>query len=175
MDDIAEGRKTLPDVVGDSRKLQKEVLEELEAHRQLIGTSIRDALKEQSIIGHCPQGQQGLSVRKAHRQAPRRLQRLPHLHRRRTPCRSTGRVQKTETLCSTSDAPVIKVMNPGRRPWVFCVNMNCPSRGKELLTKPIHGAKPAEEMPEEPVPELEAQAEEPSTEAPTEVEERTVE
>jgi hypothetical protein len=65
-------------------------------------------------------------------------------------------------------------MNPGRRPWVLCVNMNCPNRGKELAAKPIPGAKPQEEMPSEPVPEREAEAEAPGSEAPTEVEEKAV-
>jgi DNA topoisomerase-1 len=175
MDEIAEGRKALVDVVGDSRKLLSECLAELEANRQLIGGSIREALKEQAIIGRCPKDGQGLMVRKA-RSGKRFVGCLGYPNCDQTyPLPQYGRIQKTQEMCATCDAPIIKIMNPGRRPWVLCVNMNCPSRGKELVTKPIPGSQPAEAMPEEPVPEREAEAEGASSDAPTEVEERTVE
>lgn len=176
MDEIAEGRKTLPEVVGDSRKLLSEVLVELEANRQAIGGSIREALKEESIIGRCPQCTKGLSVRKA-RSGKRFVGCNGYPNCTQTyPLPQYGRIQKTQEMCAVCDAPVIKIMNPGRRPWVLCVNMNCPNREKKLLeTKPVPGSVPQEEMPSEPVPEREAEAEAPGSDAPTEVEERAVE
>jgi DNA topoisomerase-1 len=176
MDDIAEGRKELAEVVGDSRKLLSEVLVELESHRELIGGAIREALKEQAIIGKCPQDGNGLMVRKA-RSGKRFVGCNGYPNCTQTyPLPQYGRIQKTQEMCAVCDAPVIKIMNPGRRPWVLCVNMNCPNREKKVLeTKPVPGSQPQKEMPEEPVPELEAEAEAPTTEAPTEVEEKTVE
>ncbi|HEV8360835.1 MAG TPA: DNA topoisomerase, partial [Candidatus Thermoplasmatota archaeon] len=174
MDDIAEGAKKLDEVVGDSRKLLSEVLVELEANGALIGQSIRDALREESILGPCPQCSKGLQVRKA-RTGKRFVGCSGYPSCTQTyPLPQYGRIQKTGELCATCSAPVIKIMNPGRRPWVLCVNMNCPNKGKDLVTVPIPGTEPRKEMPEEPVPELEAEAEAPGTEAPTEVEERDV-
>jgi DNA topoisomerase I len=176
MDEIAEGQKGLVDVVGDSRKLLSEVLVELEANRNAIGQSIRDALREQSIIGKCPKDGNGLMVRKA-RSGKRFVGCNGYPNCDQTyPLPQYGRIQKTTEMCAVCDAPVIKILNPGRRPWVLCVNMNCPNREKKILeTKPVPGSAPVKEMPEEPVPELEAEAEAPGTEAPTEVEEKALE
>jgi DNA topoisomerase-1 len=175
MDEIADGQKTLDIVVGDSRKLLGEVLVELEANRQPIGQSIRDALRGQAIIGNCPQCGKGLMARKA-RTGKRFVGCTGYPECTQTyPLPQYGRIQKTSEMCAACEAPVIKIMNPGRRPWVLCVNMQCPNRGKELATKPVPGTEPPKEMPEEPVPELEAEAEAPTTEAPTEIEEHAVE
>jgi DNA topoisomerase-1 len=175
MDEIADGQKRLVDVVGDSRKLLSEVLQELEANRQPIGDSIREALREQAVIGKCPQCGKGLMVRKA-RTGKRFIGCSGYPACTQTyPVPQYGRIQKTGQMCAACDAPVIKILNPGRRPWVLCVNMQCPNKGKELVTKPIPGTEPEKELPAEPVPELEADAEAPTTEAPTEVEEKAVE
>ncbi|MCA1814097.1 MAG: DNA topoisomerase I [Halobacteriales archaeon] len=176
MDEIAEGQKTLVDVVGDSRKLLSEVLVELEANRQPIGDSIREALREQAIIGRCVRCSKGLMVRKA-RTGKRFVGCSGYPECTQTyPVPQYGRIQKTATMCAACDAPVIKILNPGRRPWVLCVNMQCPNREKKVLeTKLIPGTEPQKEMPDEPVPELEAEAEAPGSDAPTEVEEKAVE
>ena len=54
MDDIANGKAVLYEVVTESQDMLSDILEVLEQHRNEIGDEIRKALESQHFMGKCP-------------------------------------------------------------------------------------------------------------------------
>jgi DNA topoisomerase-1 len=64
---IAEGEKTLDEVTEESREMLEEIFEELHDSREAIGDHIREALKEDKVLGPCPECGERLLVRRSRR------------------------------------------------------------------------------------------------------------
>lgn len=47
------------------------------------------------------------------------------------PLPQKGGVIATEKSCETCNAPIVKIISKGKRPWVFCVNMDCESKKRD--------------------------------------------
>ncbi|PSQ10513.1 DNA topoisomerase I [Halobacteriales archaeon QS_5_70_15] len=62
---IAEGEKTLDEVTEESREMLLEIFEELHDSREAVGEHIREALKEDSVLGPCPECGERLLVRRS--------------------------------------------------------------------------------------------------------------
>ncbi|MEM3342265.1 MAG: hypothetical protein QW728_06190, partial [Thermoplasmata archaeon] len=57
----------------------------------------------------------------------------------------TGKIFPEKMLCECG-APIIKVTRPKKRPWIVCINMNCPSKKlMEALNLAEKGKKEDEE------------------------------
>ncbi len=65
MDAIAEGKKTLEETVQESREMLFRVMEELEKDKEKIRTSIRNAQREQNLVGKCPVCGRDMVIRKS--------------------------------------------------------------------------------------------------------------
>lgn len=181
MDEIADGRKAIQEVVADSRAMLEEILGVLEQNRPLIADRIRRAIDQQNTIGKCPRDGGMLLVRRGQRgkrfagcsNYPACLQTFP--------LPQYGRIVAEQEQCEACRSPVIKIVNRGRRPWVLCVNMQCPNRGKgEVVVAKEPAAAVATAGAEEEIvapPEVgdERVEELPHSDEPTEVEEREIE
>jgi len=62
---IAEGEKRLDEVTEESREMLREIFEALHDSREAIGDHIREALKEDSVLGPCPDCGERLLVRRS--------------------------------------------------------------------------------------------------------------
>ncbi|MEF8904072.1 MAG: DNA topoisomerase, partial [Haloarculaceae archaeon] len=64
---IAEGEKSLDEVTEESREMLREIFEELHDSREAVGDHIREALKEDRVLGPCPECGERLLVRRSRR------------------------------------------------------------------------------------------------------------
>ncbi|MGB9622853.1 MAG: hypothetical protein ACPL07_03305, partial [Candidatus Bathyarchaeia archaeon] len=46
------------------------------------------------------------------------------------PLPQKGHIEPTGKTCPECKAPIIKVLFRGKKEWIFCLNMNCPTRRK---------------------------------------------
>jgi DNA topoisomerase-1 len=67
MSAIAEGEKSLDEVTEESREMLREIFEELHDSREAVGDHIREALKEDKVLGPCPECGERLLVRRSRR------------------------------------------------------------------------------------------------------------
>jgi DNA topoisomerase-1 len=64
---IAEGDKRLDEVTEESREMLREIFDELHDSREAVGDHIREALKEDRVLGPCPDCGERLLVRRSRR------------------------------------------------------------------------------------------------------------
>ena len=55
MDEISEGKRKKTDVAGDSREMLKAVFKEMMENRDEISKSLKEAIKDDKIVGMCPE------------------------------------------------------------------------------------------------------------------------
>jgi DNA topoisomerase-1 len=112
----------------------------MEENKKEIGGSIRKAMDEQNTIGKCNKDGGNLMIRKG-RTGKRFLGCSNYPNCTQTyPLPQYGKIVPEGRACEHCQAPVIKLLNKGRRPWIICVNMQCPGRSMPQ--------KPAEASPE---------------------------
>ncbi len=56
----------------------------------------------------------------------------------------------TEDRCPECNQPIIKVISRGRRPWVICINMQCPLKAERNGKKAKVAKRPAKEATKKP-------------------------
>src|SRR5207245_8099347 len=44
------------------------------------------------------------------------------------PLPQRGFIQRTENRCEACGHPIVHVLMTGRKPWVICINMECPTK-----------------------------------------------
>ncbi|HLE97489.1 MAG TPA: DNA topoisomerase, partial [Candidatus Thermoplasmatota archaeon] len=125
MDEVAEAARRFEDVIDDSRRLLEQVMDELEANRQLVGGRIKQALALKNRIGTCTRcGEGHLTILKG-RSGKRFVgcDRWPKCEQT-YPLPQFGRITTLETNCPKCNAPGISIQNRGR-PWITCLTMGC--------------------------------------------------
>ncbi len=128
MDSIAAGKKTKKEVVEGSRKFLRLVLEKLLANKDQIGSELRQAFREDSIIGRCDKCDGGLLRTLLSRNKKRFLGCTNYPKCTNTyPLPQKGKIFPANRLCPTCARPVIKVMGQRMR-FEMCVNMDCPTK-----------------------------------------------
>jgi DNA topoisomerase-1 len=134
MDGIANGDLEKNKVVDISRKALKEIIKILNQKKKEIGKAIRDSIKEDGIVGKCPEpGCDGnLIIRSSFK-----------THKKFIGCSNypacirtfsipqNGLIITTEDICKICGFPVIKVIRKGKRPWDLCINPQCPSKNED--------------------------------------------
>jgi len=125
MNEIAEGRKNLEEVVNDSRKLLREAIILLEKRKEEVGKVIKDAMFKQNFAGKCPECGGDLVIMKS-RKGKRFIgcSNFPKCNNS-YPLPQKGSVIFEGEYCQYCGAPVISVIY--RRKWKKCVNPECPS------------------------------------------------
>lgn len=130
MDFIAAGKKSKPDVVNNSREFLLEILEELIKSKDKIGTSLRQALRESTVIGKCTrEGCEGnLVMRKAGFSGKRFLGCSAYPKCTQTyPLPQKGDIEAIDEKCPECGKPLVKLSGK-RFSLKMCVDFNCPSK-----------------------------------------------
>ncbi len=125
MDLIAEGKMNPDDVSRESREMLSRIFEVLVKNRTKIGDSIKKALEDQKILGECPKCGNDMAIRES-----RRGKRFASCGgypkcRNSYPLPQRGRILILGEKCPVCQAPKIKVITRGRKPWIICINMGC--------------------------------------------------
>ncbi|MHB1376600.1 MAG: DNA topoisomerase I [Candidatus Humimicrobiaceae bacterium] len=135
MDGIANGDLEKSSVVDISRKALKEIIGILGLKKAEIGQAIRDGIKEDEIVGKCPDPDCGgdLLIRFSPRTRKKFIgcSNYPKCDKSFSMPQS-GLILTTETPCKECSFPVIRLIRKGKRPWDLCINPNCPSKASNM-------------------------------------------
>ena len=162
MVEIAEGSKELAYVVDHSRQLLAEVLNTMEGEQEAIGTEIRQAIESQNLVGNCPSCQNDLMIRRS-RRGKRFVGCKGYPDCTVTyPLPPSGKLVHLPEACDHCGAPRMVRYSKGKRPWYFCLSMECPSK-----QKPSKEAEPAKATDGEDRAELASKDVEPTPDTTT--------
>ncbi len=142
MEEIAEGRSFLAEVVRESQDMLSDVLDEMEANRERIGGEIKEALHAQSYIGICPDCKGTLRVKRSRKGEFIACSNYPEC-KRAYPKPKGAKVEPTDRYCEICKAPLVKVIRRGMPPADQCLNPECESNRKvqSMGTCPECGAE----------------------------------
>ena len=132
MDEISEGKISKDSVVDKSRGVLRRVYEHLESSQEEFADIVRSGIREDSVLGTCPNCGKNLIVRRNRKTGKRFVgcEGYPE-------CRVTyslpprGEIIPLGTLCDACEAPEIKVLGGRSRPWITCINMGCPKKEEQ--------------------------------------------
>lgn len=129
MDEIADGKKETQTVITDSQKILEKVITILEKNKIEIGDTIKNALREQSQIGVCPQcGSQMLMIKSKKGKRFAGCARFPACQNS-YPLPTWGKIILTNEKCEHCGAPKIKHIWK-RKVSIMCINMACKGKNK---------------------------------------------
>lgn len=135
MDAIADGAETQAEVVDKSREILSEVMRLLEKSKEEVAKEIRNGIKEDRILGTCPECGSNLRIVKAKKSKKRFVGCSGYPDCTTTyPLPQTGTIMPTGEICPDCNSPKVRVVNKGRRPWTFCLDPDCPTK-KEAKPK----------------------------------------
>ena len=141
MDEISEGRISKDSVVDRSRDVLRQVYGHLESSQEKFADIVWDGIREDSVLGPCKKCGNNLTVRRAKKSGKRfaGCSGYPECDQTYSlPPR--GEIIPLGTLCDACGSPEIKVVG-GRRPWITCIDMQCP---KQQEKRAAAAAKKAE-------------------------------
>jgi DNA topoisomerase-1 len=141
MDRISEGKASKDNVVDRSRDVLRRVYEHLESSEEEFAGIVRDGIREDSILGRCPNCGKNLLVRRNRRTGKRfaGCEGYPE-------CRVTyslpprGEIIPLGTVCDACSSPEIKVISGRGRPWITCIDMSCPKKEEQRRAAQKSGA-----------------------------------
>ncbi|UCB58267.1 MAG: DNA topoisomerase I [Thermoplasmatales archaeon] len=125
MDQISEGKKTLEEIVDESKKMLSKVVFSLEKEKEKIKKSIKNASRVENTIGKCPKCGNDMIVRTSKR------------GKRFVGCSSYPKCNNTYSLpqfggifatgqtCEKCSGPVVKIKSKDKRGWELCLNSEC--------------------------------------------------
>ncbi len=150
MDEIAEGARALPVVIEDSKGMLMRVLHDLDANRESVGQEIRAALLVKNTVGKCGKSDHALVIRRA-RTGKRFVGCSGWPECSQTyPLPQAGKVVADGTECPVCAAPVIRVIQAKKRPWVTCLTIGC--KGVEEREQREREARKAAKLADAPEP-----------------------
>ncbi len=125
MNEIAEGDKTLEQVVQDSRRLLKQALRQLQQRKDVIGEVIQEAMFKQRYMGKCPTC--GGNLMRIRSRRGKRFIGCDNYPDCTTsyPLPQKGRVFYAGEQCDECGAPLVTTIYKGK--WTRCANPDCPS------------------------------------------------
>jgi DNA topoisomerase-1 len=147
MDEISEGKITKESVVDESRDVLRRVYEHLQNSETEFADIVWNGIRGDEVLGVCPESGHNLIVRRARKSGKRFVGCAGYPECRVTyPLPQKGTILPTHTVCDRCGSPEIKVLG-GKRPWITCINMDCPK--KEEQRQQQEAAKAAAEGEEE--------------------------
>ncbi len=131
MDAIAEGEVGREEVVEKSRKMLEDIFDMMEGSKQDLVEEIRNGIREDKILGTCPNCGGNLRMLKARKSKKRFVGCSGYPQCTTTyPLPQQGSVVATGETCGECGSPKVKVMTPKRRPWVLCLDPQCITKRK---------------------------------------------
>ena len=136
LDAIKTGGLTADSVIEETVEILRPILSEFKEHEVVIGDRINEALKSQALkeraLGSCPVCDTGEMRLVRNRKTGKRFAGCSNFLNgvcdASFPLPQRGRILATGEKCPHCGAPVIKVLRSRRRPWVLCVDPDCPGK-----------------------------------------------
>jgi DNA topoisomerase-1 len=156
MDEIAEGRKQVQEVVEESRQMLTSVMDVLEANRAAVGSAIKEALRTQNTLGPCPKCNGTLTIMRSWK--GKRFVGCSGYPRCRNsfPLPQRGRIDLNPEKCPACGNLQVDVHHGRRKPWTVCLNPKCPSRAERQERR----EQQQKEAPEDTTPPAQPEEEE---------------
>lgn len=140
MNAIAEGRLGRGKVVDFSRELLDGVMFELVQKKDEVAEQISKGIREDRVVGKCPNCGKELRVIRSKKTRKRFVgcEAYPEC-KTSYPLPQSGDVVALNETCEPCGTPKIKVSTKRGRPWVLCLDPNCPTKAE--VRKKSAGAK----------------------------------
>jgi DNA topoisomerase-1 len=125
MDFVAQGKKDYEDVVSESQDMLDKVFIILEEHRERIGSAIKEALKQQRIVGKCGRCGGELLIMRSHR--GKRFVGCSKFPK----CRNSyalpqrGKLDFSKETCELCGSPMLLYGRGRGKKKDICINMKC--------------------------------------------------
>ena len=137
MDEIQNGKENKDAVVGKAAVRLEPVLTEMKKHQAAMGEELSEAARkaqmQQRVVGSCLHCVTGKLVIIYSRTTGKRFLGCTGYFKGQCkttfPLPQTGIVKPVGKVCSVCGWPMMQYQAKGRRPWVFCVRPDCPSKG----------------------------------------------
>lgn len=134
MTEIAEEQKSKEEVVNHSRQLLKSVMKDLEGEKESLRKTVKAGIKAEGLIGKCSCGGELRIV--VSRKSKKRFVGCSNYFNSdgkqkcsvSYPLPQKGVVVSTGQTCSFCGAPLVKIVNKGKKPWEICLNPECESK-----------------------------------------------
>jgi DNA topoisomerase-1 len=152
MDAISEGKISKENVVDESRDVLRRVYENLTEAEKEFADIVWDGIRSDETLGKCPDSGHNLIIRRNRKSGKRFVGCEGYPECRVTyPLPQKGTIIPLGTQCDACGSPEIKVLG-GKRPWVTCINMDCPKKQEQRENnKEEGGERPSREDAQEPV------------------------
>ena len=149
MDAISEGKISKENVVDESRDVLRRVYENLTESEQEFADIVWNGIRGDETLGKCPESGHNLIVRRNRKSGKRFVGCEGYPECRVTyPLPQKGTIIPMGTQCDACNSPEIKVLG-GKRPWVTCINMDCPKKQEQREAKDEGGEPSSRESAQE--------------------------
>jgi DNA topoisomerase-1 len=149
MDAISEGKISKDSVVDESRDVLRRVYEHLTESEQEFADIVWNGIRGDETLGKCPESGHNLIIRRNRKSGKRFVGCEGYPECRVTyPLPQKGTIIPMGTRCDACGSPEIKVLG-GKRPWVTCINMDCPKKQEQREAKQEGGERPSQEDAQE--------------------------
>jgi DNA topoisomerase I len=145
MDAISEGRVSKDSVVDESRDVLRQVYEHLTNSQEEFADIVWNGIRGDETLGPCPNCGRNLIVRRNRRSGKRFVGCEGYPECRVTfPLPQRGDIIPLGTQCDACGSPEIKVVGK-KRPWITCINMDCPKKQEQREAAKEGGERPSRE------------------------------
>jgi DNA topoisomerase-1 len=146
MDLISERDLTKEQVVTISRDLLRQAYGSLEQNRQQMATKIYEGITDDRILGDCPKcGKSRIRIIRSKTTKKRFVGCEGYPDCDQTyPLPQRGDVIGTGDICPQCGSPKVKILG-GRRPWILCLDPNCPTKAEYREKRAARAIKAAAE------------------------------
>ncbi len=131
MDAIAEREMSKDEVVGVSRDLLRQAYRSLEENKDKVAARILEGISDDKIVGDCPTcGTHKLRIIRSKASKKRFVGCEGYPECQQTyPLPQRGDIIAVGETCPQCGTPRVKILG-GRRPWVLCLDPECPSKAE---------------------------------------------
>ena len=129
MDEISEGKISKDFVVDSSREVLRKVYDHLQDSETEFADIVWEGIREDSVLGPCKKCGRNLVIKKARKSGKRfaGCEGYPECDQTYS-LPQRGEIIPLGTLCDACGSPEIKVVGRRGRPWITCVDMDCPKQ-----------------------------------------------
>lgn len=136
LESIQRGEASADGVIAKAVQFLDRSLSEFKANEGLIGAEIGEVLRVEmqkaTVLGQCPKCGTGEIRIVLNKQTGKRFAGCSNYYRKSCsvsyPLPQIGSLKFMGRSCSTCGAPIVRLTRRNRRPWEFCINMDCPTK-----------------------------------------------
>ena len=126
MDGVARGIRTEREVVHESQEMLDDILGIMDKNRDSIGRFIKQALKDQNVVGTCPKDGGDLYIARTKRGGKYLTCKNVAICKTYHSVPQRGMLESTDEKCPVCNSILLK-HTEGRRVVTICVNSECPT------------------------------------------------